>query len=557
MKFIITLIFIPFALLTLINCHTSKPAFDKSQVKEAQKVIGLSFTDQKIDTLHPYLLRNLEGYQQMREYDLDYGVLPAIRFDPIPVDFTWPTKRSCVYVPEQTTKVPTTADSIALLTIAELSSLLKSQKLSATTLTEIYLQRIKKYDPTLHAVITLMEEDALAKAAQADKEIAAGNYKGPLHGIPYGVKDLIAIEGYPTTWGTVPYKNQVLNETATIVRKLDEAGAICLAKLSSGALARGDVWWGGQTMNPWDTLQGASGSSAGSGSATAAGLVGFAIGTETLGSITSPSTRNGITGLRPSYGRVSRKGVMPLSWSMDKVGPMCRSAEDCVLVFQVIQGNDPLDPTLYDINFCYDKDESIDDFKIGFLEQLFVKDTSERGDLVAFGLEDIRKILPMDLIVDSLPSDYPFKAFDVILRAEAATVFDDMVRSQAVDSMVQQSQRSRANSLRQARFIPAVEYIQANRYRDQLIQETNEVMQKYDVVITPTFGQNQLVITNLTGHPVITMPVGIDEEGHPISISLLGNLFEEDKILKVAKYIQDRTVYHTSYPPLVMDQSRN
>jgi Asp-tRNA(Asn)/Glu-tRNA(Gln) amidotransferase A subunit family amidase len=305
-------------------------------------------------------------------------------------------------------------------------------------------------------------------------------------------------------------------------------------------------------MNPWDTLQGASGSSAGSGSATAAGLVGFSIGTETLGSITSPSTRNGVTGLRPTYGRVSRKGVMPLSWSMDKVGPICRSAGDCILVFQEIQGPDPLDPTVYDLDFCYEEDQNVERFKVGVFQSLFEKDTTERGKLTLKVLDEFKSILQMEPIVDSLPSDFPFKVFDIILRAEAGAVFDELVRNGGVDDMIEQTRGSRANSLRQSRFIPAVEYIQANRYRDLLIQEMYELMQKYDVVITPTFGGTQLMITNLTGHPVVTIPIGLDEKGHPMSISFLGNLFEEDKILKMAKYIQELTEYESDYPPLFL-----
>lgn len=537
-------------ILFLFSCSASKQGFSKSDVRKAQKVIGLDFERNTIDTMYGYLGRNKEGFEEMRTFSLEYGTLPAVRFDPIPIQFQWPNEESCRYEPKGKAVNKMVPDSIAFATISDLSVMIKTGKITSTQLTKIYLERIKKYDPTLKAVVTLMEEDALAKAAKADQEIAAGKYKGPLHGIPYGVKDLVAIEGYPTTWGAMPYKDQILEETATIVQKLEEAGAICLAKLSSGSLARGDVWWGGRTMSPWDTLQGASGSSAGSGSATAAGLVGFSIGTETLGSITSPSTRNGVTGLRPTYGRVSRKGVMPLSWSMDKVGPICRSAEDCILVFQEIQGPDILDPTVYELDFCYKDDQEVGNFKVAILQDLFDKDTTKRGELAAKVVNEIKTILPTECIVDSLPSKFPFKAFDIILRAEAGAVFDELVRTGGVDEMVEQTARSRANSLRQSRFIPAVEYIQANRYRDLLIQEMHGLMQKYDVVITPTFGGTQLMITNLTGHPVVTIPVGLDEKGHPVSISFLGNLFEEDKILKIAKFIQEHTSYEEQYPPL-------
>jgi Asp-tRNA(Asn)/Glu-tRNA(Gln) amidotransferase A subunit family amidase len=395
-----------------------------------------------------------------------------------------------------------------------------------------------------------MEKDALARARKADQEIIEGKYRSPLHGIPYGVKDLVAVEGYPTTWGSMPYKNQVINHTATIVHRMNDAGAVLLAKLTSGALARGDVWWGGQTVNPWDTLQGASGSSAGSGSATSAGLVGFSIGTETLGSITSPSNRNGVTGLRPTYGRVSRDGVMSLSWSMDKVGPICRSAEDCLLVFQVIQGKDENDPTTWDLPFCY-KERDINAFKIGYLKSLFERDTTQAMDSIESRM-GIFDELSITMIEDSLPGNAPFRGFDVILRAESGAFFDDLVRSGKVDLMVQQGQRSRANSLRQSRFIPAVEYIQANRHRRVLIEDMHEFMSKYDVVISPTFGGSQLQITNLTGHPVVTIPMGLDDEGHPVSITLIGRLFEEDKILQVAMYLQEHMKYDNMHPPLFL-----
>ena len=309
----------------------------------------------------------------------------------------------------------------------------------------------------------------------------------------------------------------------------------------------------GQTKNPWDTLQGASGSSAGSGSATAAALVSFSIGTETLGSITSPSNRNGVTGLRPTYGSVSRKGVMSLSWSMDKVGPICRSAEDCAIVYHYINDNSNLDNLLPGSKLVYDGLKDISNYSFAILKESF-SDTSVVG---INRNEAVSRITSLNIDIDTiaLPEHYPREIFDIILRAESAAMFDELVRTKNVDLMVQQSQRSRANSLRQARFIPAVEYLQANRIRKLLINEMHDLFKDYDVIIAPTFGK-QLLLTNLTGHPVITIPTGFDNQGHPTSISFLGNLGEEGKILEVATAFQKMTAFHKKRPPLfdVKDQ---
>lgn len=530
-------------------CQTSKYTFSKKDVHSAQQLYGLELTDKNIDTLYSYLNRNKIAYDSLRSYDLPISVMPAILFDPIPSGFKWPNGDNCYYLPSASNKELPSDNELAFMTVAELGALIKTKKLSSEYLTKLYITRIKKYDPKLKSVISLLEDEAIENAKKADVEIRNGQYKGPLHGIPYGVKDLVSVAGHRTTWGAMPYKDQVIDYTAEIIHRFDQAGAILLAKLTSGALARGDVWWGGKTMNPWDTKQGASGSSAGSGSATAAGLVGFSIGTETLGSITSPSTRNGVTGLRPSYGRVSRDGVMPLSWSMDKVGPICRSAEDCLLVFQAIQGPDVKDPTLYDVPFCYDDEINLSSLRVAYLENLFKKDTTQASEVRMRAVDSLEN-LGLNFIMDSLPKSFPFAAFDLILRAEAAAFFDELVRSGKTDIMVEQGPRSRANSLRQARFIPAVEYIQANRHRKVLIEEMQAFMSKYDVVVTPTFGGMQLLITNLTGHPVVTFPVGLDEEGHPISLSILGGLFSEAKILKVAKAFQEKYDYDNLHPPM-------
>ncbi len=530
-----------------ISCQSAK--FTQTDIEHAQKLYGLSFEASKIDTLHSYLGRNLNGYDSLRAYDLPHQTFPALLFDPHPYGFQMPMiGDSAFFTPLPKLILPEDLNEVAFYSIPQLASLLRSGQLSSLRLTKLYLERLKKYDPILECAITITEDMAIAQAIRADEELAQGVDRGLLHGIPYGTKDLMSVKGYPTTWGAMPYKNQVIDHTATVIKKLEDAGAVLIAKLSSGALARGDVWFDGQTKNPWDVSQGASGSSAGSGSATSAGLVAFALGTETLGSITSPATRNGVSGLRPTYGRVSRDGVMSLSWSMDKVGPLARSAEDCAIVFEVIRGKDATDKTLIEEGFDFNPNLDIRSLKIGYLKNEIEADSSDSGD----NLREVLKVLD-DLGIERspilLPKDYPYAGFDIILRSEAAAMFDDMVRTGKVDMMVQQTKRSRANSLRQARFIPAVEYLQANRFRNLLIEEIHELFKDYDVIIAPTFGGRQLLITNLTGHPVVTVPSGFDADGHPTSISFLGNLYEEGVIASFAHAFQKASNFHLQIPP--------
>lgn len=399
----------------------------------------------------------------------------------------------------------------------------------------------------MECTITITEELALSQAKQLDDELAEGRYRGILHGIPYGVKDLMAVPGYPTTWGSEPYKAQHIEETATVVKRLNDAGGILVAKLVSGALARGDVWFGGKTKNPWNISKGAGGSSAGSGSATSAGLVPFALGTETLGSITVPSSINGITGLRPTYGRVSRHGVMSLSWSMDKVGPMCRNAEDCAIIFGIIQGKDIKDKTTTSFPFSFDPTLDIKMLKVAYLKEDMEKDTTKGKANLKKAMATFKK-MGIDPTPVRLPTDVPYDGFDIILRSESGAFFDDLVRSGRVDIMVEQHKKSRANSLRQSRFIPAVEYLQANRHRQILIEKMHQIMKDYDVLISPSFGNKQLLITNLTGHPVIAIPTGLDDEKLPTSLTLVGNLYDEDKILLLAKYFQEVTDYDELHP---------
>ncbi|MEM9077175.1 MAG: amidase [Bacteroidota bacterium] len=535
--------------LFLIACGAQKGTFTKKNIKTSQKLIGVEFSNKKIDTLYDYLQRNKKGYDSLRKYPIADDVFPAILFDPKPRDFQIPNSKDTVlaWTVPNGVSMPNDLSDLAFFTIPKLASLIKHKKISCVKLTQFYLDRLKKYSPKLECTITLTEELALERAKQLDKELEQGNYRGILHGIPYGVKDLMSVKSYPTTWGSEPYKTQRIEETATVVERLDKAGGILVAKLVSGALARGDVWFGGKTRNPWDISKGASGSSAGSGSATSAGLVPFALGTETLGSITSPSSRNGITGLRPTYGRVSRHGVMSLSWSMDKVGPMCRNAEDCAIVFSVIQGKDVKDKTTESIPFSFDPTLDIKTLKVAYLRNDIEKDTTKGKANLVKAMETFKKI-GIEPIPVSLPTDVPYDGFDIILRAESGAFFDELVRSGEVDIMVEQHKRSRANSLRQSRFIPAVEYLQANRQRQILIEKMHQIMKDYDVLISPSFGNKQLVITNLTGHPVIAIPTGLDDEKLPTSLTLVGNLYDEGKILLLAKQFQEVTDYDELHP---------
>lgn len=540
-----------FSLLTTLlitSCSSSKNDFSKKDVKRSQKIIGLDFDKKYIDTLYPYLQRNKEGFDSLRKYTLDNDVVPAVRFDPLPMNFT-PKPQSGF--PEweipNNIDIPENKADLAFYSIPQLASLIKNKKISSLELTQIFVERLKKYNDILQCTITITEEMALEQAKTMDTELANGKYRGILHGIPYGVKDLMAVEGYKTTWGAAPYRDQQIDMTATVVQKLQDAGGILVAKLVSGSLARGDVWFDGKTKNPWDTTQGASGSSAGSGSATSAGLVPYSLGTETLGSILSPSTRNGITGLRPTYGRVSRHGVMSLSWSMDKVGPMTRSAEDCAIVYSVITGKDPKDGMTTDFPDGFDPNKDYKSLKVAYLKNDIEKDSSlskENLDNAVKKFED----MGISLHAVELPKDVPYNSFDIILRAEAGAFFDDMVRAEEVDKMVEQHQRSRANSLRQARFIPAVEYIQANRQRQVLIEKMQAVMKDYDVLISPSSGNRLSIITNLTGHPAISIPTGLDKKKHPTSITLISNLYDEASILLLAKAFQDQTDFDEMHP---------
>ena len=553
------LCFLSFLLGALAQTTTRNP-ITRMMVLQAEKLIGLAFRDRDRALMLDGLKEQLGNYENIRKVELLNDVPPALVFHPVPEGMELETVRKPFRTGslESLTR-PANLEDLAFCSVGQLADLIKSKQVTSEELTRMYLGRLKKYGPKLECVIALTEALALEQARRADQEIAEGKYRGPLHGIPYGLKDLLATEGIRTTWGSVPYRDQIIDKDATVARKLRDAGAVLVAKTTVGELAWGDVWYGGMTRNPWNYKQGSSGSSAGSASATAAGLVAFSIGTETWGSIVSPSTRCGTTGLRPSYGRVSRTGAMALSWSMDKIGPICRTIEDCALVFNVIYGPDGIDKTLYDVPFNYNPEINLREWKIGYLRTDFEKEkedkdrkdeqetsTSKTNDLAT--LEKIRS-LGVELIPLELPK-LPVNDLGIILSAEAAAAFDEITRSKVVDMMRRQVKDAWPNVFRQSRFIPAVEYINANRIRHVLVQDMGELLQDIDVYVAPSVEGDNLLLTNLTGQPCVVVPNGFKSDGTPTSITFCGKLFDEAKVLAAAKVYQDATDFHLKHPTL-------
>ncbi|MCZ6677331.1 MAG: amidase [Candidatus Poribacteria bacterium] len=526
-----------------------KQEITEEMIAAVENVIGLTFTDAERELMLQGLNQRLSEYEKLRAVQLDNSVAPALSFDPRLPDMTFtqekrPFQMSEVPMPER----PANLEELAFYPVTHLAELIRSRQVSAVELTEMYLKRLKRYDPVLRCVVTLTEELALNQAKQADAEIASGNYRGPLHGIPWGAKDLLATRGIPTTWGAMPYKDQVIDTDATVVQRLEEAGAVLVAKLTTGALAMGDVWFDGQTKSPWNIEMGSSGSSAGPAAATAAGLVGFSIGSETRGSIVSPSNRCGVTGLRPTFGRVSRYGAMALSWSMDKIGPICRSVEDCAIVFNTIYGPDGKDKTVVDLPFNWNPNVTVSDLRIGYVKSAF---DAEREDK-AYDDQTLEVLasLGADLIPIALPN-YPVEAIGFILVAEAAAAFDELTRSNQDDLLVRQDSSAWPNSFRQARLIPAVEYIQANRVRTQVMGAMAELMTDIDVYVHPTENGQNSALTNLTGHPAVVVPNGCPTEGtRTHSITFTGRLYAEADVLAVARAYQNTTDFHLQHPPM-------
>jgi Asp-tRNA(Asn)/Glu-tRNA(Gln) amidotransferase A subunit family amidase len=508
----------------------------------ALQLIGLDFTEEQEAMMLPGLNRALTGYEALRKIDVPLDTEPAVRFYP-----TKPAAKPAKFSPTiGKPKSFASIEDLAFEPVTTLAALVKARKVSSMDLTRMYLERLKKHSPKLLCVITLTEKLALQQAASADDEIKRGHYRGPLHGIPWGAKDLYATQGIKTTWGAEPYRDQVFNYNATVVDRLEQSGAILLAKLSMGALAQGGLWFEGMTKNPWNTERSSSGSSAGSASATSAGLVGFSLGTETLGSIISPSTTCGVVGLRPTYGRVSRFGAMGLSWTMDKPGPICRTVEDCALVLEAIHGSDGKDLAVVDAPFDWQPQLALGGLRVGYLDADFDRASKDSKPLYDQALADLRtagaKLEPVKL------PDFQAQPLRIILEAEAATAFDDLTRSGGVDQLRGQGPGDWPNTFRAARLIPAVEYIRAQRARTLLMHRMDAFMKDWDVLVSPPFG-GLLLVTNLTGHPQIVTPCGF-VNGLPQGLVFTGKLYEEGVPMRVAMTFEQATKWHTMHPTM-------
>ena len=535
-------------------------------IESAEQLIGLSFTPEERQQMLETLNKRVARYETIHHTPLENGVPMSLMFNvnvtdsnPADVPRTYPMSAQAPVTR------PDNLEDVAFYTLTQLAELIRTRQVTSVELTEMYLSRLKRYDEVLKCVVTCTDDLAMEQAQRADDEIQHGYYRGPLHGIPWGAKDLLAVKGYKTTWGAMPFKDQIIDMDATVVKRLEEAGAVLVAKLTTGALAYGDVWFDGTTKNPWDVSEGSSGSSAGPGAATAAGLVGFSIGTETMGSIVSPSTRCGVSGLRPTFGRVSRHGAMALCWSMDKIGPMCRSVEDCALVYSAIYGPDGYDMTVTPHPFTWNPALDPRTLRIGYVASAFEVAEADEGDsdnilqshIALERINLMNSVAVLDVMrdqgFDMTPIELPktdMESLFLILVAEAAAAFDEMTRDNRDDLLKRQDDEAWANIFRAARFIPAVEYINANRIRTQLMHDMAQVMQEVDVFIVPSFGGNALQITNYTGHPTVVVPNGFTDKHTPTSISFIGGLYKEAETLALAKAYQDATPWHLQYPTL-------
>jgi Asp-tRNA(Asn)/Glu-tRNA(Gln) amidotransferase A subunit family amidase len=512
-------------------------AVTPAMVEQAEWVAGVTLTDDERKRVAGWVTRNLAGREKAHAIPLPNGMPPAIHFDPttgITVPPSDETNR--VETPTPDVKRPADEDDLAFLGVAKLGHLLRTKQLTSVELTKLCLARLKAFDPVLKCVVTLLPELALKQAKQADAELAAGKVRGPLHGIPWGAKDLIAVPGAPTTWGAGHFQTQVFDTPATVATKLQDAGAVLVAKLTLGTLALGDVWFGGTTKNPWNPRQGSSGSSAGSACAVAAGLVPFAIGSETLGSIVSPSTRCGVTGLRPTFGRVSRAGCMSLAFTMDKLGPLTRSVEDAALVLAAIHGRDPADPPTVDRPFDWPSRVPVKLLKVGYFASK--RAVADRPELVAL------KAAGCELVPVELPTRVPAEALHLILDVEAAAMFDDITYEGVKEGI-----GFWADTFRRGRFVSAVDYVRANRLRTLLMQDMAKLFETVDLYV----GGNDLLITNLTGHPSVCLPTGFTKAGDffsPRAVTLTGRLYGESRLLAAARVVQDAAGEHLKRPPL-------
>ena len=536
-------------LLTLLFICTSfalvaQDTLTKIDVNASAKLADLNFSEKELEMMLPDLKENIMDFRKMHTLSLDNSVGMSIA-----QRLTTPTEKQEKIKWKYNKKIsmPTNKNEIAFYSIQQLGSLLRNKSITSVELTAFFIERIKKYADTLQCVVSLTESIALEQASKADEELKKGIDRGPLHGIPYGLKDLFAVKNTNTTWGAQPYKDQKIDQDAYVYTRLKEAGGVLVAKFSLGALAMGDYWFAGRTKNPWNTTLGSSGSSAGSASATVAGLVPFAIGTETHGSIISPSHTCGATGLRPTFGSTSRSGAMTLSWSLDKVGPICRSAEDAATVFSFIHGTDGKDESAVNRSFNLSKKSGIKNLRIGYAKNHFERldsNSQEWGVIKAFREQGV-EVQPMYLPDTDV---YKFDIIGLVIGAEAAAAFDEFTRVGLDDQMTRQTRYDWPNYFRVSRMIPAVEYVNANRHRSVLMQKMNQAMQEYDVIITPSFGNRQLAITNLTGHPALCMPIGFTKQGTPNSITLLANLFREEELVTVGSFFQKITDHDEKHP---------
>ena len=541
---------------------TPTPRITKEMMRQAEKLIGIELTDAQEAMALAGVNRNLDAYETNRKIDIPLDTEPAIAFHPARAKKELYTPKTKFRFGKVELPPFKTVEDLAFATVPQLAELIRTRRITSTDLTKMYLARLKKYGTKLISVVTLTEEVALKQAAAADAEIKRGKYRGPLHGIPWGAKDLFATKGIKTTWGAEPYRDQMIDYDSTVVERLNDAGAVLVAKLSMGALAQGARWFAGVTRNPWqpdEAQTGSSGSSAGPAAATAAGLVGFSIGTETLGSIVSPSSRCGVTGLRPTYGRVSRHGAMGLSWTMDKIGPMCRGVEDCAAALHAIYGPDGNDITVGDSPFNWNPDTNISTLRIGYLKTEFDGPaTPPTNEQQRAQLEQRRALYKDALAVlekagaKLTPIELPkFSAGSLrfILSAEAAAAFDDITRDGRVNQLSGQSPGDWPNTFRTSRFIPAVEYLRAQRARTLLMREMEKLMSQWDVFVSPAPGSSSLLVTNLTGHPAVVLPCGF-VNNLPIAMMFTGGVYDEVSPLRVALAFERATKWHTMHPKL-------
>ncbi|MEX2141095.1 MAG: amidase [Pirellulales bacterium] len=507
-------------------------------IQQAEWIAGIELSEDDRKAVAEAVKRDQQKLAAIRNVNVDYNVPPALVFYAAPPQTSGADVRRDAVRPLESAAAerPQSDEDLAFLPITELAALLRSRKVSSTELTKLYLARLDRFNELLNCVVTPTEDLALRQADRADREIAAGHYRGPLHGIPWGAKDLIAVPGYKTTWGAEVFKEQTLEAMATVARRLEDAGAVLVAKLTLGALAMGDEWFGGMTRNPWKPEEGSSGSSAGSASAVAAGLMGFALGSETLGSIVSPCRRCSVTGLRPTFGRVSRHGCMSLAWSMDKIGPIARSVEDCALIFGAIHGYDGHDPTAVDRPFAWPQRREISSFRVGYIEGK--RPLNERQEI------KLLCELGVKLVPIKLPDKHPIGELTIILDTEAAAVFDTLTRQG-----VREGIGLWATTFRRGQFIPAIEYLRANRVRTLLMREMDEVMGNIDAYV----GGDDLTLTNLTGHPTVVVPDGTrrgTDTEQPGTVTFTGKLFGESELLALAHAYQQRSGAHLRRPPL-------